>query len=259
MLTAISKDGTSIAYEKTGQGPAIILVNGALASRNFYGEKDLAAILAPQFTVIYFDRRGRGDSTDKQPYTVEKEIEDIAALIDEAGGQTYLYGCSSGAALALLTAGKLGPEKIIKLALYEPPYTADKTQFAAGKKQVNELIAAGKPGDAVAAFMEIAGTPPDELENMKQSPDWKEMERLGPTLAYDFEVLGDGNIPADVAKNIAIPTLIMNGEKGADPKHATADMIVKIIPGASQKTLKDQPHTVAPEALAPVLSEFFAQ
>jgi pimeloyl-ACP methyl ester carboxylesterase len=257
MPTAISKDGTAIAYEKTGQGPAIILTNGALADRKFYGEKDLATRLAPKFTTIYFDRRGRGDSTDTKPYSIEREIEDIAALLDEVGGRAYLYGCSSGAALALLAAGKLGPEKIIKLALYEPPYTSDKARFAEGKKKVNELIAADKPGDAVAAFMEIAGTPPDKLENMKRSPDWKEMERLGRTLTYDYEVLGDGTIPADVAKNIAMPTLFMNGEKGADPMHVTADTLGKIVPRASRKTLKGQPHIVAPEVLAPVLSEFF--
>ena len=257
MPTATSKDGTAIAYEKTGQGPAIILVNGALAHREFYGEKDLAAMLAPEFTVIWFDRRGRGDSTDTKPYTAEKEIEDIEALVEVVGGQAYLYGCSSGAALALLAAAMLGPEKITKLALYEPPYNADAAGFAEGKNKVNGLLAAGKSGDAVAAFLEIAGTPAEELENMKQSPDWKEMERLCPTLSYDYAVLGDGAIPPELAKNISVPTLVMNGEKGIDPSHATADALGKIIPGLSRKTLKDQPHVVAPEALAPVLIDFF--
>jgi uncharacterized protein YegL len=119
------------------------------------------------------------------------------------------------------------------------------------------LIAAGKPGDAVAAFMEVAGISSDDLEKMKQSPDWKEMERLGGTLKYDYEVLGDGNIPVTSAKNLAMPTLIMNGEKGGDAMQEAADSLKAIIPQASRKTLKDQAHEVSPEALAPVLMEFF--
>ncbi|RPD40520.1 alpha/beta fold hydrolase [Chitinophaga barathri] len=258
MPTAISKDGTAIAYDKTGKGPAIILVNGALAHRNFYGEKDLADILAKDFTVIYFDRRGRGESADTKPYTVEKEIEDIAALIDEAGGKAYLYGVSSGAALSLHAAEKLGPEKVIKLALYEPPYgSANAKQFAGQKKQINELITAGKPGEAVAAFLESTGATPDQIADMKKSPEWREMERLGPTLAYDFEVLGDGSIPADVAKRIMMPTQVMYGEKSFDFMHETVETLGKIIPGAVRKTLRDQAHQVSPEAIAPILKEFF--
>ena len=261
MPTAISKDGTAIAYEKTGNGPGIILVNGALAHRKFYGEKELAAKLADNYTVIYYDRRGRGDSTDTKPYSVEKEIEDIEALVEIAGGRVYLYGCSSGASLALLAAEKLGPEQVIKLALYEPPYGADsakgKQEFAREKNKINELVAAGKPGDAAAAFLENRGTPPDEMEGMKQSSEWKQMERVGHTLVYDFEVLGDGTIPLRVAKSIAMPTQVMDGEKSFDFMHEAADTLGKNIPVAVRKTLKDQTHEAAPEALAPVLKEFF--
>jgi pimeloyl-ACP methyl ester carboxylesterase len=130
--TAISKDGTVIAYEKTGKGPGIIIVNGALSYRKLYGEKDhLADMLAKNFTLIFYDRRGRGKSTDTKPYAVVKEIEDIDALVDEAGGSVYLFGSSSGAALALLAAEKLGPKKVTKLALYEPPFGSDtKQEFA---------------------------------------------------------------------------------------------------------------------------------
>jgi pimeloyl-ACP methyl ester carboxylesterase len=263
MPTVTSKDGTVIAYEITGKGPGIILVNGALAHRNYYGEKELAAMLANNFTVIYYDRRGRGDSTDKKPYTVEKEIEDIEALIDVAGGRAFLYGVSSGASLALLAAEKLGPGKVIKLALYEPPYGAygdkGKQEFAGQKKKINELVAAGKPGDAVTVFMESLGMPPEEMEGIKQSPDWKAMERVGHTLVYDFEILGDGTVPLDVAKSIAMPTQVMDGEKSFDFMHTTADTLGKNIPVAGRKTLKDQTHEVSPGALAPVLKEFFVR
>lgn len=263
MPTAISKDGTAIAYEKTGKGPSLILVNGALAHRKLYGEKDLAARLAKDFSVIFFDRRGRGESTDTKPYSVEREIEDIEALVNEAGGSAYLFGSSSGAALSLLAANKLGPEKITKLSLYEPPYGSDnaedKQQYAGEKKKINELIAAGKPGDAVALFMESTGAPPDALEGMKKSPEWKDMERVGHTLVYDFEVLGDGTVPLDIAKSIAVPTQVLDGEKSLDFMHATTGTLGKVIPGAVRKTLKDQTHQVSPEALAPVLREFFEQ
>lgn len=256
--TAISKDGTTIAYEKTGKGPGIILVSGALSHRKLSGEKELAAMLAKKITVIFYDRRGRGESTDTKPYAVEREIEDIEALVDKAGGSAYLYGSSSGAALALLAAEKLGSERIKKLALYEPPYGSDTQQkFAREKNKVIELVGNGKPGDAIIFFMEELGTTPDKIEAMKKSPEWNEMVRIGHTLVYDFEILGDGEVPVDIAKNITIPTLIMDGEKSFEFMHATADTVAKIIPGAVRKTIKDQTHNLAPEAVAPELLNFF--
>jgi pimeloyl-ACP methyl ester carboxylesterase len=257
-LTAISKDGTVIAYEKTGEGPCIILVNGALAHREPPGVRELAALLSKNFTVIIYDRRGRGASTDTKPYAVEREIEDIEALIDAAGGSVYLYGASSGAALSLLAAEKLGPGKVKKLALYEPPYgSATKQEYAEEKNKVNELVKDGKPGDAVTYFMERRGTTPDQMESMKKSPEWNGMVRVEHTLVYDFEVLGDGTVPVAVAKNITIPTLVMNGEKSFDFMSATADTVGKIIPGAVRKTITGQTHQASPEAVAPVLLDFF--
>jgi pimeloyl-ACP methyl ester carboxylesterase len=254
----VSKDGTVIAYEKIGKGPGIILVNGALAHRNLFGERDLAARLAKNFTVIFYDRRGRGESTDTKRYAVEREIEDIEALVDEVGGTAYLYGSSGGAALALLAAEKLGPEKVTKLGLYELPYGSDtKEAFAKEKNRVNELVAAGKPGDAVTFFFERRGMPPDKMEGMKKSPEWNGLVRTGHTLVYDFEILVDGAVPENIAKNIVIPTLVMNGEKSFDFVSATADTVGKLIPGAVRKTLKGQTHDLAPEAVAPVLREFF--
>ena len=177
MPTLLSKDGTSIAYDKIGKGPAIILINGALAHRGLNGEQKLASMLAEQFTVIFFDRRGRGESADTKPYSVEKEIEDVEALINEAGGKAFLYGASSGAALALLTAHRLGSGKVTKLAMYEPPYDAyvsdGKNTFGAIKKSIQEFVQQVKPGDAIAFFFESIGTPAEVIQAIKQSPDWK--------------------------------------------------------------------------------------
>ena len=260
MSTAISKDGTTIAYEKTGKGMVIILVNGGLAHRKLDGETELATRLAKNFTVIIFDRRGRGESSDTKPYSVRKEIEDIDALIKEAGGSAYLFGSSSGAALALLAAEQLGPEKVLRLALYDPPYftdAKDKQKIVQEKTEINELVANGKAGDAVTVFLKNRGTSPDEMEGIRNSPKWKDLERVGHTLVYDFEILGDGSIPLDVAKRIAIPAIVLDGEKSFGSMHATAETLGKVIPGATRKTLKGQTHEVSPEVLAPVLSDFF--
>jgi pimeloyl-ACP methyl ester carboxylesterase len=258
-----SKDGTTIAYDITGKGPCIILVNGALGHRKLQGEKELASMLVNRFTVVYYDRRGRGESTDTKPYTVEKEIEDLEALINEVGGKAFLYGASSGAALALLTATRLGSQKVMKLSMYEPPYGAyakkGKDAFAEIKNKISKLIEAGKSGDAVAVFFESIGTPSDAIQNMKSSPDWQQIEKVAHTLVYDFEVLGNGDVPQDVAKSISMPTLVLDGEKSFDFVHATADTLGKFITGARRNTLKDQTHNVSGRALAPVLAEFLAE
>jgi pimeloyl-ACP methyl ester carboxylesterase len=259
MTHVTSKDGVKIAFEKTGTGPALIIVGGALSNRN--GGKPLAAQLAGHFTVYAFDRRGRGESTDAKAYAVEREIEDIAALIDDAGGSAYLYGVSSGAALALQTAAKLGSAVVPKLALYEPPYgpahEKQKAEFAAQKQRINELVKTGRPGDAATYFMTAIGTPPEALEKMKASPEWEAMKKIDFTLAYDYVVLGDGAVPQAIAKSIAVPTLVLDGEKTMEFMHATADEVAKLIPGAERKTLQGQTHQAAPEITAPVLIEFF--
>ncbi|HLP24339.1 MAG TPA: alpha/beta hydrolase [Acidobacteriota bacterium] len=259
MATVTSRDGVKIAFEKTGSGPALILVGGALSSRS--GGKPLAARLAEHFTVYVFDRRGRGDSTDAPAYAVEREIDDLAALIAEAGGSACLYGVSSGAALALQAAAKLGPDKVSKLALYEPPYGLDdekqRAEFAAQKRRVNELIETGEPGDAATYFMAAIGMPPQVLEKLKSSPEWDAMKKIDFTLAYDYVVLGDGTVPEVIARSIAVPTLVLDGEKTMDFMHATADRLATLIPGAERKTLAGQTHQAAPEVTAPVLTEFF--
>ena len=254
---APSKDGTRIAFEKTGNGPAVIVVSGALSHRGLYRDASLPAKLSEHFTVYLYDRRGRGESTDVQPYAVEREIEDIEALLNDAGGSGYLYGVSSGAALALQAAAKLGPAKVTKLAMYEPPYGQKKQEFANQKQRVNELVRTGKPGDAAAFFMSAIGTPPDAMDAMKRSPEWEAIKKIDFTLAYDFAVLGDGEVPQDVVKAIQVPTLVMNGDKSMDFMGPTADRIAALIPRAQRKTLEDQTHQAAGEVVAPVLIDFF--
>jgi len=262
MRTVTSKDGTTIAFDQSGQGPAIILVDGALQYRAFdQGMAPLADLLAQHFTVFHYDRRGRGDSTDTQPFAVAREIEDIEALIDEARGSAFVFGISSGAALAFEAALALG-SKVKKLAMYEAPYNDDVNARKAWKeyrRQLKELVAAGCGGDAVGLFMMLLGMPADQLERMRQDPMWPLWETVGLTLAYDAAALGeDGSIPTRKAASLVAPTLVMDGGTGEwSFMHNTAVALAKAIPHAQHRTLEGQTHEVAPEALAPVLIEFF--
>ncbi len=264
MRTVTSKDGATIAFDQSGQGPALILVGGAFEQRAMDSETaNLAAfpLLAQHFTVFHYDRRGRGDSTDTQPYAVEREIEDIEALINEAGESAFLSGISSGAALAFEAALALG-SKVKKLAMYEPPYNDDATARQAWKeyrKQLKDVLAEGRRGDAVGLFMMLLGMPADQLEGMRQYPLWPMWEAIAPTLAYDAAALGeDGSVPTQKAARLAVPTLVMDGGATEWPfMHDTAVALAKAIPNAQHRTLEGQTHEVAAEALAPVLVEFF--
>jgi pimeloyl-ACP methyl ester carboxylesterase len=249
-----SGDGTKIAFERTGKGPALVIVSGALSQRK--NAKALAGKLSERFTVYTYDRRGRGESGDTKPYAVEREIEDLGAVIAQAGGKAYVYGVSSGAALALRSAGRLGPEKVSKLALYEPPYGQDERDFSEQKQRVDQLVQTGKPGDAAAYFFSAIGTPPQAVDDMKRSPDWRDISEIDFTLAYDYAVLGDGSVPESVGQ-ITIPTLVMTGEKSMGFMRPTAERIAKLMPKAQHTTVKGQTHQASPEVVAPLLFEFF--
>jgi pimeloyl-ACP methyl ester carboxylesterase len=264
MRTVTSKDGTTIAFDQSGQGPALILVGGAFEQRAMdSATAQLAALplLAHHLTVFHYDRRGRGDSTDSQPYAVEREIEDIEALIDEAGGSAFVSGISSGAALAFEAALALGG-KVKKIAMYEAPYNDDDTARQAWidyRKHLKEVLAADRRGDAVALFMMLLGMPADQVPGMRQHPMWPMFEAVTPTLAYDAAVMGeDGSVPTGRAARLAVPALIMDGGASEWPfMHITATALVNAIPNAQHRTLEGQTHEVAAEALAPVLVEFF--
>jgi pimeloyl-ACP methyl ester carboxylesterase len=262
--TTTSRDGTRIAYERRGKGPAVIVVSGAFATRS--SDSELALLLAPRFTAYTYDRRGRAESADTPPYSVEREIEDIDALITQAGGSAYVYGVSSGACLALEAAATLG-EKIKKLAIYEAPY--DEAPGAAAKwkefrSKLAQLLAVGRHGDAAALFLSFVGTPDEAVAEMKASPAWPGMEALAPTLAYDTAVVGeDRSVPvARAAKVKATMSLVMDGGASLEAMpfmRSTAERLGKAIPRAHRRTIEGQGHDVSPKALAPVLVEFFSR
>lgn len=264
MNTVISKDGTTITFDQSGKGPALILVGGMFEQRAWDSETAKLAkipLLAEHFTVYHYDRRGRGDSTDTQPFAVGREIEDIEALIDKAGGSAFLFGISSGAALAFEAALTLG-RKVKKLALYEPPYNDDETARRAWKefrKQLKATLAAGRRGDAVGLFMMLLGMPAEHLEAMHQDAMWPMWKAIAPTIAYDAAALGeDASVPSERAASLAIPALVMDGGATEFPfMHVTALALTNAIPHAQHRTLDGQTHEVAAEALAPVLIEFF--
>lgn len=260
MQNVTSKDGTIIAFDKSGAGPAVILVDGALQYRILnQGMAPLANLLSQNFTVFHYDRRGRGDSTDAQPYAVKREIEDLEAVIDHAGGSAFVYGKSSGAALAMEAAVKLD-DKIKKLAMYEPPYNDDKYAQQAVidyNPKLKELLAAGRNGDALELFLMLTGMSKERLVNMRQDPLWSMWEAVTPTLAYDAAIMGeDSSVPIELAARVYVPTLIMDGEKGQPFMHITAMTLADTMPHAQHRTLKGQTHDVDPKVLAPVLIEF---
>jgi pimeloyl-ACP methyl ester carboxylesterase len=256
--TATSKDGTKIAYDKVGHGPVVIIVLGALNSRRS-GAK-LAKLLAPHFTVITYDRRGRGDNTDTLPYSPQREVEDVAALINEVGGPAYLYGHSSGAAIVLEAAINLR-KQVRKLAIYEAPYALDDDARRAAKeynRRLKELLASGRDGDAVALFARLVGVSDKQIQTMRRMPMWRGLEALAPTLAYDSAVLGEGHsLPAALLAGITNPALVMHGGAGAPSMRDAAQAISEAIPNARFLTLARQTHGVRPKVLAPILAQFF--
>jgi len=180
--TLSSRDGTAIGYDSLGEGPALILVDGALTVHS-YGSGELATLLAPHFTVYGFDRRGRGESGDTLPYAVDREIDDIEALIDRAGGPAFLYGHSSGGPLAMRAAIRLGG-KVSKIAMYEPPYNNDpgaQESWSQYLRQLKVALAEGRRGDAVALFMRFVGTPAEQVDGMRRSGRaWRPSRRRWP-------------------------------------------------------------------------------
>ncbi len=264
MRTVTSSDGTTITFDQAGQGPALILVGGALEQRALDTETaKLAALplLAQHFTVIHYDRRGRGDSSNTLPFAVEREIDDIEALIDEAGGSAFVFGISSGAALAFEAALALDG-KVRALALYEPPYNdADDARQAwvDYRRKLDAVLAAGHHDEAVGLFMMLVGMPAEHLPGMRQHPLWPLFEAVAPTLAYDAAEMGyDASVPTEKAAQLTVPTLVMNGSESYPFMHVAAVALAQALPQGQQRTLEGQTHEVSAEVLAPVLVEFFS-
>jgi pimeloyl-ACP methyl ester carboxylesterase len=259
MNHAISKDGTAIAYGRTGSGPALILVDGALCSRSFGPMPKLAPLLAPHFTVYTYDRRGRGQSGDTQPYSKEREVEDIAALIKEAGGSAFLLGLSSGAALALEAAAS-GLD-VRKVAAYEPPYIDPTGERGAVQHEprLKALVAEGSRGGAVRYFMrDMVGVPAPAVVLMRLMPwIWRKLAAVAHTLPYDAAVMNHFQIPTTRFASITVPTLAMHGGKTDVRLQKATRAVADAIPGAQHVTLAGQTHNVKPAILAPAVVEFF--
>lgn len=258
MNTATSKDGTRLAFDRYGTGPPLIFVDGATANRSM--DVSLATVLAPHFTVFAYDRRGRGDSGDTPPFAVEREIEDLDAVIAEAGGSAFVFGHSSGAVLALRAAAH--GLAIPKLAVYEPPFVVDDSRPPLPDDYVdhlNELVAAGRRGDAYAYFMTAAvGIPAEFVEQMGSDPA---SEKAAHTIAYDGAIMGDtmSGKPLSAApwNAITVPALVMDGGESPAWQHNGVRALVALLPNAEHRTLDGQDHGPADDVLAPVLVEFF--
>jgi pimeloyl-ACP methyl ester carboxylesterase len=267
MPTVRSRDGSTIAYTKTGSGPALIVVTGATAFRAFDPNLQvLADLLAGDLTTINYDRRGRGESSDAGPYDPStapaREIEDIAALVEIAGARASLLGFSSGSVLALeATAAGLPVERLV---MYEPPFILPGADFPPPARDYVETLTrfgAGSDKDAAPAyFMGSLGMPPEAIEGAKNSPIWPLMQSIGPTIAYDGQLMFDayytaGRFPARW-KNVTQPVLVLSGDASFNFMPAAADAVAAELPNATRKTLAGQDHGPKPEVMAPVLREF---
>jgi len=263
MDTVASRDGTQIAFDRSGQGPAFILVTGALATRA--AAVTVAGKLARHFTVYTYDRRGRGDSGDTPPYAVAREVEDIQALIGQAGGTAFVFGHSSGAVLALEAAQRL-TASIPKLALYEPPFILDNSRpplpddFEA---RLIELAATRRRGEALEYwFSRAILLPPQAVAGMRQDAgNWATMESMAHTLAYDVAIMGDTMSGKPWAKDrwagVTMPVLVMDGGASPDYMHHAAEALAASLPHAQHRRFAGQGHGVADELLVPALVEFF--
>jgi pimeloyl-ACP methyl ester carboxylesterase len=255
-----SADGTSIVFDRSGVGPVIILVHGAFTGRAHPILSNVAAALAPWFTVVNYDRRGRGDSGDTQPYAVERELEDLTALLEIAGGSAMVFGGSSGAGLALQAAPQ--NRAISKLAVWEPPYHVDYSaprlshDFAA---RLDALVRTGRRAAAVELFMmEAAEASVEAVAAMRLQPTWPQAEAVAHTLAYEAAVMGPGNaLPAGRLAGITQPTLVLTGGNSPAWIINAGKAVARTIPAAAHRVLESQMHNVSPEALAPELLEFF--
>ena len=257
MENVTSRDGTTIAFDRMGEGPPVILVTGGSVDR--MSNAPLAQELASDFTVLNYDRRGRGPSGDTPPYAIAREIEDIEAMLEAAGGSANLYGTSSGAALALQATAAGLP--VTKLALWEPPYIIDENARPP-KDQVEQyetMVAEGRRGDAAEYFMtKVVGMPPEFAAQARNEPWWPSQEALAHTLAYDARIMGDYSVPTDQAASVKVPAIVIAGGADMPFMRETAQALAEAIPDGQVRLLDGQGHNVDPTILAPVLKEFFA-
>jgi len=263
MGTVRSKDGTTIAFDVWGDGQPLIVVDGATAYRGVnLTNAEVGQLLREEFRVYVYDRRGRGESTDTAPYAVQREIEDLAALIDHAGTPAVVFGWSSGAVLALDAAAAGLP--ISRLALFEPPFVVDDSRPprpADYVQRLDDAVAGGRPGDAVELFLTVAaGMPAEAVPGMRQSPFWPALEAVAHTIAYDGRIMGTtmsgAPLPRDRWAAVTVPILVMHGT-GTEPwLIAAARALAELLPTASLQAVEGQQHSAAADVLAPRLRRF---
>ena len=256
MESVTSRDGTTIAFDRMGEGPPVVLVCGGSVSR--MDDAPLAQQLASDLTVYNYDRRGRGDSGDTLPYAIEREVEDIEAVIEEAGGSAFLWGSSSGAALALIAVEN--GVSASKLALWEPPYVPDGVPKPPEDQveQYETMVAEGRRGDAVEYFMsKVVGMPPEFVAGARSQPWWAATAALAHTLAYDARIMSDYTVPRDRAASVKVPTLVIAGGADIPWMRQSAQALADAFPDGRVRFLEGQGHDVDPATLAPVLVEFF--
>ena len=263
MDKVISKDGTPIAVDRFGDGPALILVDGAMCSRSFGPMPPLAKELASRFTVYHYDRRGRGDSGDAAAYDLQREIEDLEAVLQHAGGSAMVFGISSGAALAGEAVRQL--RGIRRLAVYEAPYVIDGTHEPLPPDFIAEtraLVASGDRSAAVKKFMRYVGTPAIAVLVMSLLPFWKKLTAIAHTLSNDLEIIAPHHngkpFPAGKWSMVTLPVLVMAGGKSPAYMQNSMKAWAAAFPNAVHQTLAGQTHMVKQDVLAPRLIEFFA-
>jgi pimeloyl-ACP methyl ester carboxylesterase len=257
MQTTTSKDGTTLAFDRLGSGPPVVLVCGGSVDR--MADAAIAQELSSDFTVFNYDRRGRGDSGDTLPYAIEHEIEDIEAVIEAAGGSAHLWGSSSGAALALIATASGAP--VNKLALWEPPYFLDPDARppADQVEQYETMIAEGRRGDAAAYFMgKVVGMPPEFVADAQNQPWWEGQKAIAHTLAYDARIMGDYLVPTETASKVKVPTVVLAGGADMPFMRDTAQALADALPDGEVRFLDGQGHNVDATVLAPALKEFFS-
>lgn len=256
METVTSSDGTRIAFDRLGDGPPVVLVCGQSTDRS--SNATLAALLSEQFAVFNYDRRGRGDSGDTLPYAVEREVEDLGAVIEASGGSASVFGVSSGAALALEAAA--AGLAIDKLALWEAPFDVPEGRRPPRDlaQRYEQMIAEGRQGDVIEYFMaNVVGLPPEFVAQARSGPYWQRQEAMAHTFVYDTIIMGDSSLPVDRAVAVVAPTLVLAGGESFPFMRETARALADAIPDARSRVLEGQTHAAAPEVLAPVLEEFF--
>ena len=262
MNTVTSKDGTKIAFEKSGEGPPLVIVGGALSDRRAAATH--ADLLGSNFTVSTYDRRGRGDSGDTPPYAVEREIDDLQALVEEAGGTANALGHSSGAVLALEAAA--ATPGITKLVLYEPPFIVDDSRPPLPNdflQHLDELVAGGRREEAVEYFMTVGVLVPAEaIPSIKESPFWPSLKAMAHTIPYDVRILGDNMagkpLSSDRWSTVTVPTLVIDGGASPPSLRNAAQALADVLPNARRSTLEGQTHEADPTLLTPVVVEFIA-